>query len=492
MLASALKTFSSNILSNYSISTQPSSHSGIWKIYDGQRKSSAKKVSVFVFDRRSLDAPGNGLGARTGAPSLRVAQQDVVERLKREVSSLARLRHPSILELVEPVEETRNGGLMFATERVMTSLAALFDGLNNQDIHGEKMRKIDTGKDGINTVKAKVWDLDELEIQKGLLQVAKGLEFLHESAGLVHGNLTPDAIMITPVGDWKIGGMGFASPASDSTKPSSLSPIRLSEVLLHDPRLPQSVQLHLNYTSPDFVLDNKVTSAADMFSFGLLIIALYNSSHVSPIKCHGSLSACKKAFTSPSSMPLEHNKFLINQPVSDQLGSQLLAKLLTRRADQRLTAQTFQQSPYFDNILVSTLKFLDNFPTLTIDDKTQFLEGLANVLPQFPPSVLERKIMPVLVDSMQPREVLLPLLLQNIFVALKSCSAESLFLSEKLVPKLKECLSHPSITINKDVASQAALKVVLDNLQVLSNRSTPQLFRTGRFQITPFNTRESR
>jgi SCY1-like protein 2 len=39
-------------------------------------------------------------------------------------------------------------------------------------------------------------EIDELEIQKGLLQVSKALEFLHDNAGLVHGNLTPDAILI--------------------------------------------------------------------------------------------------------------------------------------------------------------------------------------------------------------------------------------------------------------------------------------------------------
>jgi SCY1-like protein 2 len=39
-------------------------------------------------------------------------------------------------------------------------------------------------------------EIDELEIQKGLLQVSKALEFLHENAGLVHGNLTPDAVLV--------------------------------------------------------------------------------------------------------------------------------------------------------------------------------------------------------------------------------------------------------------------------------------------------------
>ena len=39
-------------------------------------------------------------------------------------------------------------------------------------------------------------ELDEIEIQKGLLQIGKALQFLHESAKLVHSNLTPDAIVI--------------------------------------------------------------------------------------------------------------------------------------------------------------------------------------------------------------------------------------------------------------------------------------------------------
>lgn len=39
-------------------------------------------------------------------------------------------------------------------------------------------------------------ELDEVEIQKGLSQVAKGLQFLHDSAKLVHGNLHDEAVVI--------------------------------------------------------------------------------------------------------------------------------------------------------------------------------------------------------------------------------------------------------------------------------------------------------
>ena len=199
MFANALKSFTSNIGTNYTLSPQPTSSSGPWKIFDAQKKSTGKAASVFVFDKRSLERPGGGsLGARSGASALKRAQEEVVERLKKEASSLARLRHPSILELAEPVEETRGGGLMFATEPVTASLAGLLEEKDQQEkaggAGGRRGRIVVEEADGQK--RQRELEIDELEIQKGLLQIAKGLEFLHESAGIVHANLTPDAIFV--------------------------------------------------------------------------------------------------------------------------------------------------------------------------------------------------------------------------------------------------------------------------------------------------------
>lgn len=203
MFSSALKSFTSNITSNYSLSQQVTSTSGPWKIYDGKKKSTGKAVSVFVFERKALEPRNGGLVAgglsRGAGASVKRAQEEVVERLKKEASSLARLRHPSILELAEPVEETRNGGLMFATEPVTSSLAGLLLEKDEQEnmggIGGRPSRYVVEEADGGGRRRREV-EIDELEIQKGLLQIAKGLEFLHESASLVHGNLTPEAIYI--------------------------------------------------------------------------------------------------------------------------------------------------------------------------------------------------------------------------------------------------------------------------------------------------------
>jgi serine/threonine protein kinase len=38
-------------------------------------------------------------------------------------------------------------------------------------------------------------ELDEIEIQKGILQVVRGLQFLHSNR-VVHGNISPEAIYV--------------------------------------------------------------------------------------------------------------------------------------------------------------------------------------------------------------------------------------------------------------------------------------------------------
>ena len=198
MFSSALKSISAtNITANYSVSPSPTSAAGPWKIYDAKKKSTGKAYSVFVFDKKSLDSHGSSLG-RSGASTFKRSIDEVVERLKKEASSLAKLRHPSILELVEPVEETRGGGLQFVTEAVTASLASALQDKDDQERSGgpggRPSRYVTEDADG--TRRRRELEIDELEIQKGLLQISKALEFLHENAGLVHGNLTPDAILI--------------------------------------------------------------------------------------------------------------------------------------------------------------------------------------------------------------------------------------------------------------------------------------------------------
>jgi SCY1-like protein 2 len=158
MFSSALKSFTSNISANYTIAPQPSSTSGPWRIFDAKRKSTGKAASVFVLDRKALEPHTSGLaGGRSGGSSLKRAHEEVLERLKREASSLARLRHPSILELAEPVEETSKGGLMFATEPVTASLASLLSEKDEQERSGGVGGRGRTGRDIGGNLRSTSW-----------------------------------------------------------------------------------------------------------------------------------------------------------------------------------------------------------------------------------------------------------------------------------------------------------------------------------------------
>ncbi|CAG8891299.1 unnamed protein product [Penicillium egyptiacum] len=478
MFSSALKSFNSNISANYQISPNPTVYSGPWKIHDAKKKSTGTAASVFIFDRKSLEARSSGFGRSSGSSSKRL-QDDVIERLKREASNLARLRHPSILQVLEPVEETRNGGLMFATEHLTASLSGLLlekDDQENTTRAGSRSSRYVVEADG--TRRRRDMEIDELEIQKGLLQVAKGLEFLHESAGLVHGNLNPEAIYINAKSDWKISGLGFAGPPDSSEPRSSLPPLAVSEVLYQEPRLPASVQLSLDYTSPDFAMDSNVSSAADLFSLGLVIIALYNSPHVSPLQTNANLSTYKKLLSSPSSTPSQSNNFLCSKPIPKDLVSHVLPRLITRRPAQRMNAREFQQSQYFDNVLVSTIRFLESLPTKNPNEKSQFLRGLQRVLPEFPVSVLERKLLGALMDELKDRE-LLPLILQNVFGILQRIPSGRRVLPEKIIPRLKEVFATSSGKgpAERDSKKDAGLMVVLDNMQLIADNCSGMEFK---------------
>ncbi|PGH02139.1 SCY1 protein kinase [Blastomyces parvus] len=470
MFSSALKSFSSNIAANYQLSPHPSFTSGPWKVYDGKKKSTGVAASVFVFDRKSLDARPGGLGSRSNTSSLKKLHDEAVERLKREASSLTRLRHPSILQVLEPVEDTRNGGLMFATEPVTTSLAGLLREKDDAERFSGGGRASRTGgsESDVNRTGNSI-ELDEIEIQKGLLQIAKGLEFLHESAGLVHGNLTPEAIYINAKSDWKISGLAFAGPA-DAGSQSSLPPLALSEVLYQDPRLPAAVQLDLDYTSPDFVIDSNICTSADLFSLGLIIVTLYNSPHTSPLKTHGNPSTYKKLLSSPSTIPSQSNGFLASGPIPKDLASHVLPRLIARRPAQRMDAKEFQQSQYFDNVLVSTIRFLETLPTKTANEKSQFMRGLGRILPEFPASVLERKVLGALLDESKDKE-LLPLILSNVFKIIKIIPSSPRVVPEKVLPHIKSIFLSAGAkgsTQERDHSKDASLMVVLENMDIIA------------------------
>jgi len=89
----------------------PTFNVGPWRVQSATHKTNGKRVSVWSMDKKSQEMDRIGPASRERA----------MEVLKAEASALTRLRHPCILEVVEPIEETRTE-IVFATEPVISSL----------------------------------------------------------------------------------------------------------------------------------------------------------------------------------------------------------------------------------------------------------------------------------------------------------------------------------------------------------------------------------
>jgi SCY1-like protein 2 len=96
-------------------------------------------------------------------------------------------------EIVESLEETRNE-LIFATEPILSSLQLSIPGSSRYSPLVE-LDEIEVCCTDI-VLFYSILCLCIEQIQKGILQLCKGLEFLHSSARLIHSNLNPETVII--------------------------------------------------------------------------------------------------------------------------------------------------------------------------------------------------------------------------------------------------------------------------------------------------------
>ncbi|EPY74347.1 hypothetical protein CB1_002098003 [Camelus ferus] len=108
-----------------------------WKIFNGTKKSTKQEVAVFVFDKKLIDK------------YQKFEKDQIIDSLKRGVQQLTRLRHPRLLTVQHPLEESRDC-LAFCTEPVFASLANVLGNWENlpspvsPDIKDYKLYDVET------------------------------------------------------------------------------------------------------------------------------------------------------------------------------------------------------------------------------------------------------------------------------------------------------------------------------------------------------------
>ena len=114
-------------------------------------------------------------------------KDDAIGILKKDPMNIMKLRHPSILNLIEaPAEDDKY--VVFITEPVEFSLACLT-------------------KDG--ALRDKIPSM--LEVKCIVLEILEALNFMHQNAKCVHGGISPENLYLTKTGKVKIAGLNFCS-----------------------------------------------------------------------------------------------------------------------------------------------------------------------------------------------------------------------------------------------------------------------------------------
>ncbi|XP_054739148.1 SCY1-like protein 2 [Anastrepha obliqua] len=338
----------------------------MWKVYNGYKKSTKQEVSVFVFEKKMLERWSKD------------DRETMLETLRRGVQQLTKIRHPHVLTVQHPLEESRDS-LAFATEPVFASLA---------NVVGDSVRS-----------DKKLYDV---EIRHGLLQLFDGLSFLHNDAKIVHRNICAETIVINKNRSWKLFGFDFCIANQPSVDGKPFWPCREYSTSIH-----VLAQPSLEYCAPEIALNSINCAESDLFSLGVLIFTIYSGK---PLKMFGSDYSSFRRYAAE----LNQRKYpSMNSIPSDLIES--LRALLHPSSHMRPQLHELKQISYFQDVGVKTLSYLDSLYQWDNLQKSKFYKGLPQIIPTLPHRVNLHSILPYLVKEFV-NSPMIPFVLPNVLL----------------------------------------------------------------------------
>ncbi|KAL7727644.1 hypothetical protein ACLKA6_013247 [Drosophila palustris] len=357
----------------------------MWKVYNGHKKSTKQEVSVFVFEKKCLERWSKD------------DRETMLETLRRGVQQLTKIRHPHVLTVQHPLEESRDS-LAFATEPVFASLA---------NVVGDSVRS-----------DKKLYDV---EIRHGLLQLFDGLQFLHNDAKIVHRNISAETIVINKNRSWKLFGFDFCIANQPSTNGTAHWPCREHSTNLH-----VLAQPSLEYTAPELALNSVNTPDSDLFSLGVLIFTIYAGK---PLKMFGSDYSGFRRYANE----LNQRKYPAMNAIPNEL-TESLKSLLHPSASLRPRLHELKQIAYFQDVGVKTLSYLDSLYQWDNLQKSKFYKGLPQIIPTLPHRVNLHSILPYLIKEFV-NSPMIPFVLPNVLLIAEMSSQREY--CDHILPHLK-------------------------------------------------------
>ncbi|KAH9287332.1 SCY1-like protein 2 [Echinococcus granulosus] len=383
----------------------------LWKLYSATKRSSKEAATVWIFEKKALERFSKR------------EREMILEKLKQGVAALTRFRHPRILSVVHPLEESRES-LGFATESLFTSLSNALGKVTN--LSRPVIEKLNNFK------------FTETELKYGIIQICEALTFIHREGHRFHLNVSPESIVVNRLGSWKLCGFEFACEGNDGEG---------VDIPSWQSSVPSLCQPHLDFCAPEVVIEGRGYAASDMFSIGVLIHAIYNDG-VSLINCHESYGAYREAVKKLK--PLSPH-ILANIPPSIR---DYVKMLLQPDIDIRPDAHEILKSPFLDDANVTCLRSLDDLYQMDNLARSKFYRNLPNSIKSLPPEF--------------PNKSMIPFVLPSILQIIDIVSREEV--ATYIMPRFKHVLAvHEPIQV---------VQVLLQNLGILVAKLSLSDFKT--------------
>jgi serine/threonine protein kinase len=187
----------------YSIDNQvgaPHDHNG-WALHNGKSTSGGKPVSVFVGKKPQL--------AKT-AVSPRYPQQFQLVPAHHHYNNCRKLRHPHILKVYATLDTDNPNAATTEGKASTASSASSADAVSSTTTTTGDLIVVTEPCSSLEH-----WLLSKPtpeQLAWGMECIIQGLHFLHNSAKLAHGNMSPSSFYVTPAGDVKVWNFSLVTP----------------------------------------------------------------------------------------------------------------------------------------------------------------------------------------------------------------------------------------------------------------------------------------
>jgi SCY1-like protein 2 len=310
--------------------------------------------------------------------------------MKKDLFNLQDKNSTSELLIIKEVVEESKSTIVFATEPIICSLADIFS--NNQ------------GKANLNSDSFESGVLSEIEISRGILNLAEGILYFHTIQKKLHLNISPESIVITVEGKWKFCSFGLSLTHSGEMGIGRLpSPYFLKSSFNDEGCDGRKIRLEpdLSYSCLEMTVGGinppnvrYVTTAADVFSLGILAYEFYQFNLKSKdSRFHSRCIVSNNLMNHKEA--LDKLTYLDFSIVSLSLKHLLLGMIQTE-SSKRLSISDIINNSYFSSGSLAILKNIDTLQTRDIASQSTFLVGLSSQLDGFPMRILQNTILPTI------------------------------------------------------------------------------------------------